>query len=172
MLFPSDFLKGKEKRAYKKQGKVVKWNMYTEILQRAEFDMRSPEEQKAMFTYWRNNYTNAEIMKGMKVSSNTITRLAEQFGLPLKSRGGNTKRKGAGKAKEKQKEEGLVPVSAYLMDEKVAPRPVEVKQDGLAFSFNGKYAPNQIISKLEKLQLLLDGEESDFEIELRVRELE
>ncbi|MGN4692238.1 hypothetical protein [Bacillus cereus group sp. MYBK215-1] len=46
------------------------------------------------------------------------------------------------------------------------------KEDGLHLNLNGTYTPQQLVRKLEKLAILLDGEESDFKISLSINELE
>ncbi|MEW4131965.1 hypothetical protein [Bacillus thuringiensis] len=46
------------------------------------------------------------------------------------------------------------------------------KEDGLHLNLNGTYTPQQLVRKLEKLAILLDGEENDFKISLSINELE
>lgn len=46
------------------------------------------------------------------------------------------------------------------------------KEDGLHLDLNGVYTPQQLVRKLEKLAILLDGEENDFKISLSINELE
>jgi hypothetical protein len=165
MLLTSDLLKGKAKRDYQGTGKVVKWNMYDQIIDRDEFYSKPEEEQKAIMTHWRSNYTNIEIMKGMGISSNTLTKIIDDLGVPRKPRGGNTRRKGKGQNKKKEVKQAPAQVPT-------TPAPIPApKPEGMTFSFNGKYSPEEIISKLERVGLLLDGDNSKFEVNLSIKEV-
>lgn len=166
MYLTSDLLKGKAKRDYQGTGKVVKWNMYDKILPKYDFEARSEEEQKAMLGHWREVYRTADIAKDMGVSTNTLSKYVKKLGLPIKQRGGNH-RKGKG---QKQKVEVKQAQPAQVMPATPAPTPAP-KPEGMTFSFNGKYSPEEIISKLERVGLLLDGDNSKFEVSLEIKEV-
>jgi len=46
------------------------------------------------------------------------------------------------------------------------------KKDGLQLELSGTYTPEQLVRKLEKLSILLDGEENNFKISLSINELD
>lgn len=151
--FPSDFLKGQAKREYQGTGKVRCWNMYEKVITREEFDKLDQATQKAMMAKWRELYSNKEIIKGMKISTNTLSKYVEDLGLPRKARG--------------------VARAVSNLSPTVTPAPsFKAKENGLVVSFNKECSPEEIVSRLEKIGLLLDGEDSIFKIELKIIELE
>ncbi|HDR8302812.1 TPA: hypothetical protein QC153_002172 [Bacillus cereus] len=46
------------------------------------------------------------------------------------------------------------------------------KENGLQLELSGTYTPEQLVRKLEKLSILLDGEENNFKISLSINELD
>lgn len=165
MMLTSDLLKGKAKRDYQGTGKVVQWNMYEQILRKFDFEARSEEDQKAMLTYWREHYRTADIAKEMGISSNTLTKYVKQLGVPMKQRGGARNRKGKGQAKKVEVKQAPTEVQTTP-----APNPAP-KPEGMTFTFNGKYSPEEIISILERVGLMIDGIGREYEIDLTVKEV-
>ena len=68
MRFPSDIMSRKEKYNYRKAGKVMTTNMYDEILTVEEFEQLETQEKRNRLSYWRNIYTNKEILEAMGIA--------------------------------------------------------------------------------------------------------
>jgi replicative superfamily II helicase len=172
VMFASDFMSRAEKKRHMGAGKIMTTNMYEDILPIAEFDALETYEQRNRLQYWRNEKSNKEILQGMGISSKRYYDIVQGLDLPKAPRGKNkgTPRKGS----SLKKKEAPTPVAVSSVPEVVAP---EVKEEpkvqeiivnGLNVIFNGTYSAEKIEKQLTKFMLLLDGEEEDFYIELKL----
>lgn len=149
---PYDFMKTKERK--KLNGECVITNMYTDIITKEEFDLKDDKTKKAMLTFWRENYSNTKIMKGLGMTGQaTFAKLLGQFDIPKKKT--NVK---------KQK--------TTVVKKEVAPTPTPIKliSQGLNLEYNGEYTAEQLNKIFTKLQLLIDGEESKFILNVSLSE--
>ena len=165
MRMPSDIMSRKDKYNYRKAGKVFIYNMYENIMPLKEFKALPLEERKKAMVEYQRRHTNASIMKtwGMDTYQFYTKLLIKELGL----------REDASKKKKRPKDNKKeTPVEAYLVQEEVKPAPAvpEEPEDGFAFRFRGTFNAEQITKKLDKVSLILDGEESDFELVLTIKE--
>jgi hypothetical protein len=166
---PYDFMSTKEKK--KLNSEVREFNMYETILDRQEFDKHDKDTQRAMLIKWRELYQNVDIMAAMGIrGSNTFHNLIKEFELPPKPRGGarNTtpKRKATTRIAEQPQE--MKPIE--IVSEKVQQNPVKILINGLHLEYNGIYDSDQLSRIFTKLQLLTDGENSDYYLTLTLTE--
>jgi hypothetical protein len=168
ILFPSDTMSRKEKYNHRKGGKVVTTNIYDEIIDLNDLLMRSEEEQIRYITEYRKRFTNKQITEAWGKYENYIYQLMEKLG--MKPRTKSKTRKAATKKKE-EKQEDQVPVPAYLVPTGQVPQTLSVaEEDGFAFKIAGTYSAEKLIKRLEKLSLILDDEESEFEVKILIKE--
>lgn len=183
MRFPSDIMSRKEKRKYKGNSKVSISNLYDEIITIEEFEKLETHEQRNMLAYWRNTYSNKTITDGMGIWNARYYRIVADLGLPKAKRvdSSTEKKPRTASVKTASKESAIqsaiqsslinfeatnpapVPVAAPL-----APVAQEIIADGLHFSFIGTYDAEKIQKQLSKFDLLLEDEEDDFYIEMRI----
>lgn len=150
--FPSDYLTKKELKAL--SGKVVVYNMYDKILTKDEFKKLDLEIQKNMLSYWREKYTIKEIQEQMGIAGATLYRFIETLGLPKNHR-------------SKRKKQGNSEVSTAMA---ISPEPVKLIKKGLYLEYNGAYSGEQIAKMFERLQILLEDEEKEFNVIVSVEE--
>lgn len=175
---PYDFMKTKERK--KLNGEVETFNMYETILTRDEFSLKPEETQKAMLTRWRELYSNAKIMEDMQIKGNAqFSKLIKELDIPMKQkrlpRKGNAKAKATIQQIDMKKELATVPEQApenTPIVNNFVQQPVKLITNGLHLEYNGNYTSDQINRIFTKLQLLVDGEENNFNIELRITESE
>lgn len=171
MRFPSDIMSRKEKMRYRRSSKVTITNMYDEILTIADFETLETYEQKNRLQYWRNTYTNKEILEQMGISNKKFYDLVKELDLPKAPRihKEKAKRTAAAKPIKKESESITMPeVIAPPAPKEEKPMVQEIIVDGLHLVFNGTYKPEQIQLKLNKFYALLDDEEDDFYIEMKL----
>ena len=192
--FPSDLLRGKEKRLYRGTGKVVSYNMYDTIMPYAQFRILSDEEQKKTLEEYRIRFSNKEIQKFWDMSTyEYYNKTVKRLGIKTEER---QSRKGIKKEvaakvaikenkeipkeeiketiEEPKEETNLIsPVIQELNEviETLNRQAKPVKLDGLHITMNGQYEAKDIIKRLEKIALILDDEESNFQIEFTIKEL-
>ena len=171
MRFPSDIMSRKDKMKYRRNGKVMTTNMYEEILPIADFEILETYEQKNRLQFWRNTYTNLQILQAMGISNKRFYDLVKELDLPKAPRIHKNKKRVAAAAKtEHKKESDHEAIKAPAPIEKEIEKPVvqEIIVDGLSLAFYGTYKAEVIQKKLAKFDLLLDGEEDDFYVEIKV----
>ena len=122
--------------------------------------------------YWRNVYTNKEIIDGMGIHNNKFYKIVKELGLPKAPRIDRQEpRKGKGiKVHETPKKAKTIdssPIKAPELETK--PEPVqEILVNGIHLVFNGTYSPELIQKKLAKFELMLEDETDDFYVELKL----
>lgn len=174
MLFPTDLMSRKEKYQTRKAGKVVVYNMYETILTKAEFELKDKEMQKTLLTRWREIYPNKEIISQMGLSgSGVFHKLITELEIPMKSRGGNRKRRSLVKVPAQDEQ---TPSSDTLLSNEqtethsVQQTPIKLLQTGLHLEYNGTYDANQLAKIFTKLQLLTDDEDCKFNLSISLTE--
>lgn len=172
MRFPSDIMNRKDKRMHTKAGKVLTTNLFDTIIPIEEFEKLEKHEQRNMLQYWRTEKQGKEIMRGLKISSQRYYDLVATLDLPKASRGKHKRSaKTTASAPAPKKETSVavkekVPEVPEVKEEKQVIQ--EVIVNGLNVIFNGTYSAEKIEKQLTKFMLLLDGEEEDFYIELKL----
>lgn len=164
MLFPTDFMTRSEKMKYRKGGKIVISNMYDEILTVEEFKKLETFEQRNRLQYWRNTFQNKEIMKGMGIGSVQFYEFIKELELPPARR---VRKKRAGTTPKKIKEITAA-IKPEAPEKEIQPAVQEIIIDGLHLVFNGTYKAEKIQKQLGKIITLLDDEDDEFYIELKV----
>jgi hypothetical protein len=178
VMFASDLMSRAEKKRHMGAGKIMTTNMYTDILPIAEFEALETYEQRNRMQYWRTEKSNKEILAGMGISSKRYYDIVQELDLP------KAPRTRTGTTKEVKKKETApkksVAVKPSLLDlamdvpvvevpeVKEEPKVQEIIVNGLNVIFNGTYSAEKIEKQLTKFMLLLDGEEEDFYIELKL----
>lgn len=181
MRFPSDIMSRKEKRKYKGNSKVSISNLYDEIISIEEFEKLEEYEQRNMLAYWRNTYSNKTITDGMGIWNARYYKIVADLGLPKARRVNSEPQPRKATIKTAPKEPAIQSaIQSSLMNHEAAPpapapvaeppAPVvqEIMADGLHFSFIGTYDAERIQKQLSKFDLLLEDEEDDFYIEMRI----
>ena len=161
MRFSYDLMNRKEKYNYRRSGKIMTTNLFDEILPYEEFKELETHEQRNRLAYWRQKYTNKEILTGMKIYQKILYDLVKELDLPNLRRANNTGKRAA-KAKTKQPE-AITAVAA------INPEPVqEIIFNGLNLVYNGTYTAEQLQRQLQKFITLLEDEPDQFYIELKI----
>lgn len=161
MMFPSDLMKGKQKRNYVRSSEVMSWNT-KEILPKEQFDTFDQEQQKEMLTAWRTNFTNEQIMKQMKLGQYGYYKLLDVLSIKKDSYK-QTKRK------------SVAITSAPKIVELVEKKPTIEKTtapvftEGLNLNVNGTYNSDTLITWLTKLQMLVEGD-GEYDVVIHLRE--
>ncbi|PDZ99445.1 hypothetical protein [Bacillus cereus] len=149
MLFPTDMLKGKEKRSYQKASKVEISNLYETMMSRVEFEALPVEQQK----HW-------------KMSTATLYTLIKELELPpLPKENVLTKRKEScqknrkpGKQTKQKQMEFVSPagqISLFDTEYEVAHRiPSAVPIQGYRTTLSGVDSSEELISRLLKMGAL------------------
>lgn len=167
MKTPLDLMSRKERLEHTKAGKVVTTNLYDTILTFMEFDKLETFEKKNMLQYWRSKYTIKDIMGAMGIANKKFYDIIDELELPkdraLMAKG---KVRAPRKAPIKRTEPAQIAIQSNL--ELDTPPVQKIIIDGLNLEFNGTYAPEHIIKQLLKFGALLEGEEDQFFIELRL----
>jgi replicative superfamily II helicase len=171
MRFPSDIMSRKDKMKYRRNGKVMTTNMYDEIITLEEFEKLEIFEKKNRLQYWRNTYTNKEIMAAMGVYSAQFYRLVADLDLPKAARvHDKTKRTATVKKNESAAIESAPP--APPAPEASAPNEKPVVQEiityGLNLSYNGTFKAEKIMNEVFKILTLLEDRDDDFYIEMKL----
>jgi hypothetical protein len=171
MRFPSDIMSRSEKMRYRRSSKVMISNMYDQIIPIEDFEKLETHEQRNMLAYWRNVYSNKEITEGMGIWNNKYYKIVAELGLPKAPRINSTEkkpRKAKAAAKVEVETSAAVPAPKEEIQQPIVQQPQEIIVDGLHLIFNGTYKAEQIQMKLNKFYALLDDEEDDFYIEMKI----
>jgi hypothetical protein len=174
MSTPFDFMSKAEKE--KLNGEVKLTNLFDTIISREEFETMDEKQQKAMMLHWRDIYPNTKIMKEMGISSSgAFHGIINRLEIPRKGRV-DDRRKGNGKKIQNKK--ALAPtvqapqIATTPIIENFVQQPVKLITNGLHLEYIGNFNSEQINKILTKIQLLVDGEENNFNIELSISECE
>jgi hypothetical protein len=177
MRFPSDIMSRKDKMKHRRAGKVMTTNIFDTILPMDEFKELEVHEKKNRMQYWRANNTIKKIQEEMGISNYDYYLIIDELELPKnrvssnagKKRTGNNTNKKA-KTPKAPKEEQSVAIQPTAVAPAKQQQDVvqEVIVNGLNIIFNGTYSAEKIEKQLTKFMLLLDGEEDDFYVEMKL----
>lgn len=165
MKTPIDLMSRQERKEHMRAGEIVTTNIFDTILPIAEFEALEEHEQRNRLAYWRTKYTNKEICTGLNIWNNKYYKLVADLGLPKAPRT-NSGEKVIRKAPIKRTQAPPVAIQSSL--ELEAPPLQEIIVNGLHLSLNGTYTPEQIVKQLLKFGSLLEGEEDNYYIELKL----
>jgi hypothetical protein len=180
MKFPSDIMSRKDKYNYRKSGKVETSNMYETMIPYFDFKQLPDEQKKQHLQAYRNNFSNKEIIGTWRISQNTFYKIIKELDLPKASRVHKGKSKRTAKPTTTTNTTSKTPVEAYVVEETL-PQMVkdqveanlnsyQEEPDGFGFKIKGTYNTEKLIKRLEKLALILDDEESEFEVDIKIKE--
>lgn len=170
--FATDLMNPKERKQHMKAGKVMTSNLYDTILAFDEFEKLEEYEQRNRLAYLRTKYSNKEIMANMKLTNTNYYALVTKLGLPKATRAKSEKpiRKAIANRAIAIKEDDPAPTTASTATPNVEPAaPVqELIIDGLHLVYNGTFSPEQIVKQMLKFAALLEDENDEFHIELKL----
>jgi hypothetical protein len=168
---PYDYMSVKEKKNLNSE--VRSFNMYEKIITKEEFFKQDREIQKNMMTKWRELYPNVEIMSQMGIrGNNAYHKLIKDLDIQAKK----TRRKPAPTKREatvkKIQPSPVLPVTPVKEETAAAAQqaPIKIIINGLHLEYNGTYDADQLAKIFTKLQLLVDGESSDYYLTLTLTE--
>lgn len=165
MSLPYEMMSRKEKREYTKSSKVRVYSMYDNIKTYEEIKSLPIEEQKKHMIEYRKRFAGKEIAKGLGVAVGTYYQIAKKLGVTAPYKKSN-------KTKHTYKDTVKKEVTATTTPAVLERVEAVLKQDGLIFGYSGEKKADDIIKRLTKLQLLLEDEESLFDVEIRIREIQ
>jgi len=170
LYLTSDLLKGKAKRQYKQNGKVVTWNMYDTIMDYSEFMELEESQQKKTLEEYRKRFTNKEIMEKWQLNNDQYyAKTVKRLGVATQRSNNKVK-----SVKPVTPVETIKPVSNqiemdYKASEGVLNDSNSKTSEGMEITLNGIYEASSIQSKLEKLALLIE-EDTDYKINITITE--
>lgn len=172
ILFPTDFMSRKEKYNHRKAGKIMTSNIFDQILTVNEFENLETYEKKNRLAYWRNKFSNKEIMGAMGISNKRYYDIVGELELPKAPRSEAQIRKPNRKAKAVAAIGAPQQPNFGLQSElELEPSQVqEIMVNGLHLVYNGTYGSEQILKQLLKFGALLEGEENQFYVEIKMVE--
>jgi hypothetical protein len=177
-----DYMTRKEKN--KLNGEIHTMNMYTTILDWNEWELKDQETQKMLMTKWREIYPNSKIMSELsvnrkaKLNSQSYADIVNDLGCPKKRRSTEGPRKAKTKAvaikspelqSQLEFEEPKQEIKKEIEKEVVQSM---IITKGLHLEYNGTYDVDALNRLFTKLQLLVDGEPSKYNISLSLSEVQ
>lgn len=171
MRMPSEIMSRKDKYNYRKAGKVVTSNYFQEILYIDDFLNLDKTDQKNRLTYWRENFSNKEIIQAMGTYNKQFYDLIEELKVPAKRRIYGTRKTETGTKKV------LIEAPAIKEEKEAAPEPQEEPKkeepqeiliNGLSLQYTGTFSAETIQKQINKFDVLLDGETDDFYVEIKI----
>jgi hypothetical protein len=185
MLFPTDIMSRKDKYNHRKAGKVMSSNIYDEIITIDKFNELEDFEKRNRMAYWRSNYTNKEIKSAMGIANSPYYKIVSELGLPkaprtqheYKPRKAKTKVVSEVVPEVKENEtleafnlgyEAGLKTAIEQAESKVSDPVQEIMVNGMYLVFNGNFSATHIQNQILKFASMLDGEEDEFYIELKL----
>lgn len=180
-----DFMDKREREQL--NGDVVVSNLNDIVIKKDQFDLCSREKQRDLLIHWRNLYENKYIMEHMGIrGSNTFNKLVQELNIPKKPRGGNNrgpqKRKAAAAITQMPVKQEKAPQIALQFEEPTIQDQVienSIQQpinsilqtvEGLHLEYNGIYDAEQLSKIFTKLQLITDGEQCKYQLNISLSE--
>jgi hypothetical protein len=182
-----DFMSKEERK--KLNSDVIISNLNDIVIVKEQFDTLDKERQKELLIHWRELYDNKTIMEQMNIKgSNTFHRYVKELDLPKKARGGTKNFKGrrrGGAATVKQEKtpqislqfeephsiSDTIQTALTKMDSVQQPtNNILQTVEGLHLEYNGIYDADQLSKIFTKLQLITDGEECKFQLNISLSE--
>lgn len=174
-----DFMTKKEKKSL--IGEVRVGNMYTTILNWQEWQTKDKETQKNLLTKWREVHSNGKIMEELgqgrdkKFNSQSYADLVNELGCPKKLRNNSGPRKAKTKTTVEIPKKSLLEFAEEPKQEvqqaQIQNEVVKLLTRGLHLEYNGTYDVEALNRLFTKLQLLVDGEPSKYNISLSLSEV-
>lgn len=154
----------KQKERNKLNGEVNTYNFQT-ILPLEEFNRKDEATQKLLMSKWRELYSNLSIMKEMGIGGQgTFAQIVNRLDLPKKTKGGQLGRIRKSKNAEVQ-------LSPLEMESGSIPSVTIPVVNGLHLQYNGEFDSEQISKIFNKLQVLTEGDNSKFILELSIKQV-
>jgi hypothetical protein len=176
---PYYYMTNKEKKAL--NGKVEVSFMYETVIPYDEFILKDIEIQKAMLTRWRELFSNEHIKKEMGVYNKRYYDIVEELKIPKKRnrvfKDTKNKKEVAAMTPSKTPELKLVenPKNENIeIMEKIVEKIVEkneVNVLGLDLNYNKICDVEEISRILTKLQLMVEGEPTDFDVKISIKQM-
>ena len=169
-----DFMKPSEKR--KLNGEVEVSFMYETIIPYDEFKLKNIDLQKTMLERWRELFDNKKIMQEMGLTNANYYKLVGTLDIKKKQYDTEKRKESMKKAREAKailaaqpKEEQIV-VELPEPQLEIVQEPVKLISKGMYLEYNGSYDAEAISKIFTKLQLLVDGEQNKFKINICISE--
>ena len=176
---PYYYMTNKEKKAL--NGKVEVSFMYETVIPYEEFILKDIEIQKAMLIRWRELFSNEHIKKEMGVYNKRYYDIVEELKIPKKRnrvfKDTKNKKEVAAMTPSKTPELKLVenPKNENIeIMEKIVEKIVEkneVNVLGLDLNYNKICDVEEISRILTKLQLMVEGEPTDFDVKISIKQM-
>ena len=183
-----DFLTREERK--KLNSDVVVSNLNDIVIKKEQFDLCSQEKQRELLTHWRELYENKYIMDQMGVKgSNTFHKYIKNLDIPKKPRGGSRGNTGGGRPRKAAaitnmpvKQEKAPQISMKFEEPTIQDHMIETETiqqpiksilqtvEGLHLEYNGIYDAEQLSKIFTKLQLITDGEECKYKLNISLSE--
>lgn len=177
VLFATDLMSRKEKLKHTKAGRVMTTNMYENILPIAEFEILEDYEKRNRLQYLRSKYSAKELQTAMGTNSKRYYEIIKELDLPKAPRTKEGQTPQPRKATLKRREPAAVAIQSQLelepqtQPQTQQPEPVQkIIVNGLNLEFNGTFTADQIIKQFLKFGSLLEGEQDQYYIELRLQQ--
>jgi hypothetical protein len=180
MRMPCDLMSSKEKRQYRKCGKVVRYNMYETIMPFDEFKQLPKEEQSTVLQKLRERHKNKEIQRVWEVNSQTYYSLVNKLGLPTRNQTSKTLPiPSATKLSDLRPSPDVIPeptpdmtkLMESMIEEFFKKQQTQVVPSGFSTSIDGEYDSYDLAKKLESLAVMLRSEDTKYRVTLTVQEL-
>lgn len=177
VLFATDLMSRKDRLQHTKAGKVMTTNLYEDILPIAEFEKLEDYEKRNRLQYLRSNKSAKDIQSAMGVNSKRYYEIVAELNLPKapRTKSGEQPKKRTAKTKTATgdtKAAAIAIQSDLELDFAPAATPAPAAQEiivsGLHLTFNGTYTTDHIIKQLLKYGALLEGDEDQYYIELKL----
>jgi hypothetical protein len=180
VLFATDLMSRKDKLKHTKAGRVMTTNMYENILPIAEFEILEDFEKRNRLQYLRSKYSAKELQAAMGTNSKRYYEIIKELNLPKAPRSKEGQAPKPRKAALRRQEPAAIAIQSNLEMELQAPpetpqqaQPEPVQKiivNGLNLEFNGTFTADQIIKQFLKFGSLLEGEQDQYYIELRLQQ--
>jgi hypothetical protein len=173
--FAYDIMSRKDKYNHRKGGKITVSNMFDTILPKKEFFELELNDQKNRLAYWQRNNSVKEVQQKMGIAAGTYYKLLDELEIPRE----RAPRKNAGRKKGKGKtnlnpQKKLPPVEEKKEEKQPEKEEKTVQKlitNGLYLEWNGQYEPGEIQKICDKVNLIVDGEESKYRVHVSISEV-
>ena len=179
-----DFMNREERKQL--NGEVITTNLNDIVIKKEQFDLCSKEKQRELLTHWRELYENTYIMEQMGIrGSNTFHKYIKGLDIPKKPRGGSRGNNGGRPRKAATatiKQEKAPQINLKFEEPAIQDEVIEIETiqqpiksilqtvEGLQLEYNGIYNAEQLSKIFTKLQLMTDGEECKFQLNIKLTE--
>lgn len=191
-----DFLSREEKK--KLNSDVIVSNLNDIVIKKEQFDLCTLEKQKELLTHWRELYENKYIMEQMGIrGTNTFHQYIKKLDIPKKPRGGSrgnnggrpkkapidvkqanaTAKQAAAMMKQEKAPQITLELEEPVIQEQVIEKPIQqpinsILQtvEGLHLNYNGIYDAEQLSKIFTKLQLITEGEQCKYQLNISLSE--